>query len=144
MTKMTWHVNGCATLSRECSMYWSSRLRSVHCTMSLMSTCCGFPTPKTLYKPYPHPWNTLTQGKGMGLHRVRVKVGAKTPAGYPCPSLRVAVNMKRENSLYWYKWKVDWGQREDGGSSYIWKDRTASPDLKDTLSMMLTAINQEW
>jgi len=47
----------------------------------------GFWPPKPCTNPYPHPWNTLTNGKGMGLHQVRVKVGAKTPMGYPCPSL---------------------------------------------------------
>jgi len=50
----------------------------------------GFRPPKPCTNPYPHPWNTLTHGKGMGLHWVRVKVGAKTPVGYPCPSLGVA------------------------------------------------------
>ena len=30
---------------------------------------------------------TLTKGKGKGFWRVRVRVGLKTPRGYPCPSL---------------------------------------------------------
>jgi len=86
MTKTTWHINGCATSSRECSMYWSSRLHSVHCTMTLMSTCCGFLTPKTLYKPlppppkYPYPWKGygFASGKGKGrcenTHRLPVPI----------------------------------------------------------------------
>jgi len=56
----------------------------------------GFWPPKPCTNPYLHPWNTLTHGKGTGLHRVRVKVGAKTPVGYPCPSLLVVSMIYRK------------------------------------------------
>jgi len=59
----------------------------------------GFQPPKPCTNPYPHPWNTLTHGKGMGLHRVRVKVGAKTPAGYLCPSLAMGRNVLFEQQV---------------------------------------------
>ena len=71
-------------------MYWWSRLCSVHCTWPSCPPVVGFWPAKPCTNPYPHPWNTLTHGKGMGLHRVRVKVGVKTPMGYPCPSLDIS------------------------------------------------------
>jgi len=70
-------------------MYLSSRLHSVQCTWPFHPPIVGFWPPKPCTNPYPHPWNTLTHGKGTGLHWVRVKVGVKTPAGYLCPSLLI-------------------------------------------------------
>jgi len=99
MTKMTWHVNGRATSSRECSMYWSNRLHSVHCTMTFMSTHCGFPTPKTLYKPlppplkYPYPW------KGYGFASGKGKGRCKNTRGLPMPITnhsKVIIILKKE------------------------------------------------
>ena len=68
-------------------MYWWSRLCSVHCTWPSCPPIMSFWPPKPCTNSYPHPWNTLTHGKGMGFCQVRVKVGVKTPAGYLCPSL---------------------------------------------------------
>ena len=98
MTKTTWHVNRCATSSREGSMYW---LHSVHCTMTLTSTHYGFLTPQTLYKPLPQPLKYPYPWKGYGFASGKGKGRCENTRGLPVPITKHSkLSLQSRRQLY--------------------------------------------